>query len=63
MLATTTDAGADRIPPGVTYVNAPDRKAERPMAHPADFAGVLHVDGYGGYRVLAEKTGVRLAFC
>jgi transposase len=50
-------------PPGVAYVYAPDRKAERPMAHLAGFAGVLQVDGYGGYRVLAEKTGVRRAFC
>jgi hypothetical protein len=32
------------------------------MAHLQGFAGVLQVDGYGGYRVLAEKTGVRLAF-
>jgi transposase len=50
-------------PPAVAYVYAPDRKAERPMAHLAGFAGVLQVDGYGGYRVLAEQTGVRLAFC
>jgi transposase len=50
-------------PPGVAYVYAPDRKAERPMAHLQGFAGVLQVDGYGGYRVLAEKTGARLAFC
>ena len=50
-------------PPGVAYVYAPDRKAERPMAHLQGFAGVLQVDGYGGYRVLADKTGVRLAFC
>ena len=33
------------------------------MAHLQGFAGVLQVDGYGGYRVLADKTGVRLAFC
>ena len=50
-------------PPGVAYVYAPDRKAERPMAHLAGFTGILQVDGYGGYRVLAEKSGVTLAFC
>ena len=50
-------------PPAVAYVYAPDRKAERPMAHLQGFAGVLQVDGYGGYRVLAEKTGVQLAYC
>lgn len=50
-------------PPGVVYVYAPDRKAERPIAHLAGFTGILQVDGYGGYRVLAEKNGATLAFC
>lgn len=50
-------------PPGIAYVYAPDRKAERPIAHLAGFSGILQVDGYGGYRVLAEKSGVRLAMC
>lgn len=39
-------------PPAVVYVYAPDRKAERPIAHLQGFAGVRQVDGYGGYRVL-----------
>jgi len=50
-------------PPGVAYVYAPDRKAERPIAHLAGFAGILQVDGYAGYKVLAERGEVRLAFC
>jgi transposase len=50
-------------PPGVAYVYAPDRKAERPIAHLAGFKGILQVDGYGGYRVLAERGEVQLAFC
>lgn len=50
-------------PPGVAYVYAPDRKAERPIAHLAGFAGILQVDGYAGYKVLADKGAVRLAFC
>ncbi|CAH1659603.1 MULTISPECIES: IS66 family transposase [unclassified Chelatococcus] len=50
-------------PPGVAYVYAPDRKAERPIAHLAGFTGILQVDGYGGYRVLAGKSGATLAFC
>ncbi len=50
-------------PPAVAYVYAPDRKAERPMAHLAGFKGVLQVDGYGGYRPLAQKGEVKLAFC
>jgi hypothetical protein len=50
-------------PPGVAYVYAPDRKAERPTTHLAGFRGVLQVDGYGGYKPLAETGDVHLAFC
>jgi transposase len=50
-------------PPAVAYVYAPNRKAEQPIAHLADFKGVLQVDGYAGYRALAEKGYVQLAFC
>jgi transposase len=50
-------------PPGVVYVYAPDRKAERAAAHLAGFKGVLQVDGYAGYRPLAEAGDVKLAFC
>src|SRR6266568_2306060 len=50
-------------PPGVAYVYAPDRKAEQPIAHLAGFKGILQVDGYAGYRKLAERGDVQLAFC
>ena len=50
-------------PPGVAYLYAPDRKAEQPIRHLAGFAAILQVDGYAGYRVLAERTSVHLAFC
>src|ERR1700704_5827864 len=50
-------------PPGVAYVYAPDRRAERPITHLAGFKGILQVDGYGGYRALAERGDVTLAFC
>jgi transposase len=50
-------------PPAVAYVYAPNRKAEQPIAHLAGFTGVLQVDGYAGYRALAEKRAVQLAFC
>jgi transposase len=53
--------GAD--PPGVAYVYAPDRKAERPIAHLDGFKGILQVDGYAGYPKLAERGDVELAFC
>jgi transposase len=50
-------------PPAVAYVYAPDRKAERPAAHLHGFRGILQVDGYAGYKALAERGEVRLAFC
>lgn len=51
-------------PPMVAYVYAADRKAERPDAHLGDFAGILQVDGYGGYAALARRRQqVSLAFC
>jgi transposase len=54
-------SGSD--PPTVVYVYAPNRKSEQPIAHLAGFAGVLQVDGYAGYRALAQKGAVQLAFC
>src|SRR3954464_543350 len=50
-------------PPGVAYVYAPDRTAERPATHLAGFEGVLQVDGYEAYKVLARRGAVQLAFC
>jgi transposase len=50
-------------PPGVAYVDAPDRTAERPIAHLGGFRGVLQVDGYEAYKVLARRGEVQLAFC
>lgn len=50
-------------PPGVAYLYAPERKAEQPMRHLAGFVGTLQVDGYAGYRMLAERNAVSLAFC
>ena len=47
----------------MAYVYAPDCKAGRPIAHPADFHGVLQVDGYADCRALADQGQVRLAFC
>ena len=50
-------------PPGVAYVYAADRTAERPATHLAGFQGVLQVDGYEAYKVLARRGAVQLAFC
>lgn len=50
-------------PPGVAYLYAPDRTAAQPIRHLAGFVGTLQVDGYAGYRALAERNAVSLAFC
>jgi transposase len=50
-------------PPGIAYVYAPDRKAERLFSHLAGFKGVLQVDGYNAYPKLADRGEVELAFC
>jgi hypothetical protein len=49
-------------PPGIAYVYAPDRKAERLFSHLADFKGVVQVDGYNAYPKLLEGGEVELAF-
>ena len=61
MRATIGRGAAD--PPAVVYVYAPDRKAGGRLAHLTGFKGVLQVDGYSGYRVLADRGDVQLAFC
>jgi transposase len=45
---------AERAPPAVAYFYSPDRKGEHPEAHLKDFRGVLHADGYAGFRDLYE---------
>ncbi|MEI6643726.1 MAG: IS66 family transposase [Novosphingobium sp.] len=51
-------------PPMIAYVYAADRKSERAEAHLRDFAGILQVDGYGGYAALAKRRQqIQLAFC
>jgi transposase len=49
-------------PPAAVYFYSPDRKAERPASHLANFGGVLQVDGYAGFERLTGK-GVALAAC
>jgi transposase len=44
----------DDAPPAVSYFYSPDRKGVHPKAHLATFCGVLHADGYAGFRDLYE---------
>jgi transposase len=36
---------------------------DQPIAHLAGFRGILQVDGYAGYKALAQRNEVSLAFC
>lgn len=54
-------AGPD--PPAAVYFYSPDRKAERPADHLANFEGILQVDGYTGFEALASDGRVELAAC
>jgi len=42
-------------PPGVAYLYAPDRKDENVVRHLQGFVGTLQVDGYVGYKALADR--------
>jgi hypothetical protein len=42
-------------PPAAVFFYSPDRTAERPLAHLKDFTGVLHADGYAGFKGLYES--------
>ena len=43
---------ADETPPAAAYFYSPDRKGEHPKKHLSGFKGVLHADGYGGFKEL-----------
>ena len=51
------------VPPAVVFHYAPDRTAARPAEHLKAFRGILQVDGYAGFEVLADKGAVTLAAC
>lgn len=42
----------DTTPPAACYFFSPDRKGQHPRQHLATFSGVLHADGYAGFRDL-----------
>lgn len=50
-------------PPAAVFLFAPDRRAERPLAHLKDFDGVVHVDGYAGFERLTAGGRIVLAAC
>ena len=54
---------ASPVPPAVWFRYTPDRKGEHPRKHLADFAGVLHADGYAGFDRLFAGGRIREAAC
>jgi hypothetical protein len=54
--------GGER-PPAATFFYSPDRKSERPRAHLTDFTGVLHTDGYSGFKGLYQGNRIVEAAC
>lgn len=44
----------DKMPAAACYFFSPDRKSQHPKEHLATFSGVLHADGYAGFRDLYE---------
>jgi transposase len=60
---------ADQAPPAVCYFYSPDRKGEHPRAHLTGFRGILHADGYAGFkefyetRKAGEASAIQEAAC
>ncbi len=51
----------DPNPGAVAYYYSPDRKDAHPAEHLAGFSGVMHADGYGGYKKLYGQQIVEAA--
>jgi hypothetical protein len=49
--------------PLAEYRERRDEVIGRAITHLEGFKGILQVDGYAGYRKLADRGDVRLAFC
>lgn len=50
-------------PPAAIFFYSPDRKGKHPVAHLHDVAGVLHADGYAGFKGLYESGRIVEAAC
>jgi len=55
----------DKAPPAVCYHYSPDRKGIHPQTHLTAFAGILHADGYAGFKGLyrPDNSGIVEASC
>lgn len=50
-------------PPAAIYFYSPDRKGEHPQAHLKGFKGILHADGYAGFKAIFANGKVSEAAC
>lgn len=50
-------------PPAAVFFYSRDRKSERPRAHVNDFTGVLHADGYAGFKGLYQGNRIVESAC
>jgi transposase len=50
-------------PPAALFFYSPDRKGEHPRAHLKDFRGVIHADGYAGFKELFAGNRIAEAAC
>jgi transposase len=50
-------------PPAALFFYSPDRKGEHPRAHLQSFRGVIHADGYAGFKELFAGGGIVEAGC
>ena len=50
-------------PPAALFFYSPDRKGEHPRKHLAQFAGVIHADGYAGFNELFVNGRITEAGC
>jgi hypothetical protein len=50
-------------PPAALFFYSPDRKGEHPQAHLKDFRGVIHADGYAGFKELFGSGRIVEAGC
>src|SRR5256885_6030331 len=54
--------GGDR-PPAALFFYSPDRKGDHPRAHLKEFRGVIHADGYAGFKELFAGGQIAEAGC
>ncbi|HEY3910645.1 MAG TPA: IS66 family transposase [Stellaceae bacterium] len=50
-------------PPAALFFYSPDRKGEHPRVHLKDFRGVIHADGYSGFKELFAGNRITEAAC